>query len=158
MPTLANFESFHALIGARPYDNVIGTRMLEDWVGPSLIIVGFVHGVVALANKRFTRRSVVVVTLALLGAMTMRHAYLVEDAFHMLNAQTPALVMLVALMAGTNRARLATLALPAFWLAAGSAIPFHAPLAPIAARPEPPSFGAPYPFHDPPRRGGEHIG
>jgi hypothetical protein len=155
-----SFKSCAALLAPPHYENAVGARVLEDFVCPALAILGFVHGAVAIAEKRFGRRSVIIVALSIVTTMTLRHAYLVEDAWHMLSAQTPALVLFVALAAGARRVPLggiAAMIVPAFWLWAGSAIPFNTRLVRIAAGDERPSFGAPYHYDDVPRAGDENV-
>ena len=158
--TFDAFSSFHALVAAPRWENFIGARMVEFFLGPAIVVAGFVHALVAAARRRFGRPTVVVVALALVSAMTMRHALMVDDVFHMLNAQTPALVLFVALAASARPMRVGALAaaiLPVFWLASGAAVPFDVRLARMAAGEEHPSFGEPYHYEDLPRAGDEHV-
>jgi hypothetical protein len=158
--TFDDFASFHALIAPPHWENFIGARALESYVPAAIVVAGFVHVVVALARRRFGRPSIVIATLALFGGMTLRHAFMVDDVFHMLNAEVPVLVLFVALAAHARPLPIATIAaaiLPLFWLAAGAAIPFDLRLASIAAGDERPSFGEPYRYDDLPRAGDERV-
>jgi hypothetical protein len=159
--TFASFASFGALLHAPSKgENALALHVLENFVGPSIVVAGFAQAIVAWGRQRFDRRSILVLALSLLGGMTLRHAFMTDDVFHMLNAQTPALVVLVALMANARRVSFAPLAaaiLPVFWLAAGATVPVDARLARVASGEERPSFGAPYHYADLPRAGDERV-
>jgi hypothetical protein len=103
--------------------------------------------------------------------MTMHHAFLAADPWHIDNATTPGLVLLVALAAGARRLYVRTRGLrvvpvgvlcvaivPVVWLANGAATPLNRRLASIAAGEERPSVGPPYRYDDVPRAGDVRVG
>ncbi len=161
-PHIVTFESvssWHALVAPSRLENNDGLLALEDFVCPALVIAGFVHGLVAIVRRRLDRRAIVIIALSLFVAMALRHAFMLEDAEHMLSAQAPALVLFVAMAAGASKLRFGTVAvmiLPAIWLAT-AATPINARLSRIASGKERPSTGAPYHYADIPRAGDELV-
>jgi hypothetical protein len=170
--TSGHFASWDALTAPSDSDNTVGARVLDYVLGPGLVIMGLAHVAAAIARGRFAQRSALVAALAVVGGMTMHHAFLASDPWHMANASTPGLVMLVALAAGGRglnvplpRGRraiplgaMAAVVVPLVWLSTGAPSPVNDRLARIASGDERPSFGDKYKYDDLPRAGDLHIG
>jgi hypothetical protein len=169
--TNAHFASWAALTGPSD-DSTVGARVLDYVLGPGLVMVGVAHVAAAIVRGRFAQRSALVAGLAFVGAMTMHHAFLASDPWHMANASTPGLVMLIALAAGVGRlgvpvprsrrtiplGAIAAAVVPLVWLSEGAVVPINDRLARIASGDERPSFGEKYEYDDLPRAGDVHIG
>jgi hypothetical protein len=165
-----SFDSPRALL-RRLDDSAVVSRALDHIVGPALAIVGLVHAATALRLGRFTRRTTVVLGLAVLTSALMHHAFLASDAWHMANGSTPGLVLLCALGTGGRRLVLrwpdrrplaigvvAVALLPALWFLNGGLVPINARLSRIASGEERPSKGPAYDYPDLPRVGDLGIG
>ncbi len=164
------FDSPAALL--RPVDEAaVVSRALDNVVGPGLVMLGLVHAAAALLARRFAQRTVVILGLAVLNGAVMHHAFFAHDPWHMANASTPGLVLLVTLAAGGRRLVVrspgrraiavgvfSAALLPALWFANGSGAPINMRLARIAAGEERPSKGAPHEYPDLPRAGDLAIG
>ena len=169
----ASFASYGALTEREAESAVgaVGDGVPDDVVGPALPILGLAHVAVAIVRRRFVQRTALVAALSLLAAMTVHHAFLAADPWHIANATTPGLVLLVALAAGARRLHvrapgrrvvplgaLAVALVPVVWLANGAATPLNARLASIASGEERPSVGEPYRYPDVPRAGDVRLG
>jgi hypothetical protein len=168
-----SFASYATLTEAQPEAAVgaVGSRILDYVIGPALPMLGLAHVVAALVRRRFVQRTALIAGLSMLGGMTMHHAFLAADPWHIDNATTPGLVLLVALAAGARRLYVRTRGLrvvpvgvlcvaivPVVWLANGAATPLNRRLASIAAGEERPSVGPPYRYDDVPRAGDVRVG
>jgi hypothetical protein len=168
-----SFASYAELTRSEPESAVgaVGSRVLDYVVGPTLPILGLAHVAVAVVRRRFVQRTALVAALSILGGMTLHHAFLAADPWHIDNATTPGLVLLVALAAGARRLYLRTAGrrvvpagvlcaamVPAVWLAIGAATPLNTRLASIASGEERPSVGDPYRYDDIPRAGDVRVG
>jgi hypothetical protein len=167
-----SFASYAALTTAEPEQAVgaVGSRVLDYVLGPALPILGLAHVVAAVVRRRFVQRTALVAGLSMLAGMTLHHAMLAADPWHIDNASTPGLVLFVALAAGARRLFVRTrgrrvvfagavcLALvPVVWLLNGAATPLNARLANIASGEERPSVGPPYQYDDLPRVGDVRV-
>jgi hypothetical protein len=98
--------------------------------------------------------------------ITLLHAFLAADPWHIANAAAPGIVLLMSLLAGGSHASLrwrrtavvpvgmlAAAAVLLFWFVEGGAFTVNHRLARIAAGDERPSAGAPYSYKDIPRAG-----
>jgi hypothetical protein len=162
------FTSYAALTDAASEQSVgaVGARTLDYVLGPAFPLLGLAHVVVAILRRRFVQRTALVAGLSLMGAMTLHHAFLAADPWHIDNASTPGLVLLVALAAGARRLHLrlrgrhvlpvgalCAAFVPVAWLAIGAAKPLNTRLASIASGEERPSVGPAYRYDGVPRAG-----
>lgn len=151
-------------------DVAVPARALDFVLGPALAVLGLAHAAVAVVRRRFVQRTTVILALAVFVCGALHHAFLASDAWHMANATTPGLVMLLALGAGARRVVvrwrgravavgvIAVATVPVLWMANGSFGPINSRLARIAAGDERPSKGNPYSYPDLPRAGDLGIG
>jgi hypothetical protein len=167
-----SFDSLGALRRSVDKDDTyVAARALDYVLGPGLVLFGLAHAVAALVLRRFVQRTTVILGLAVMGAALMHHAFLAADPWHMADASTPGLVLLVALGVGGRRLVVrwpggrpvalgvgAAALLPVLWLANGSARPINMRLARIASGEERPSTGPRYDYPDLPRVGDLGIG
>jgi hypothetical protein len=164
-------DSLDGLRQSTEKEPAVVARALDQFVGPGLAILGLAHAACALVLRRFTRRTTVILGLAVLTSASMHHAFLASDPWHMANGSTPGLVLLVALCTGGRRVFVrwagrrpialgvvAVALLPALWFANGGAVPINMRLARIASGEERPSKGAPYDYPDLPRAGDLGVG
>jgi hypothetical protein len=134
-------------------------------------MLGLAHVAAAILRRRFVQRTALIAGLSMLAAMTLHHAFLAADPWHIDNATTPGLVLFVALAAGARRltvriaagrvlpvGALCAALLPVVWLANGAATPLDTRLAGIASGEERPSVGEPYRYPDVPRVGDVRVG
>ena len=148
-----------------------GTCVLDYLVAPAIAVIGLGHVALAVALRRFTRRTVIVAGLATFATMTLHHAFIRPDPWHLFNACTPGLVLLIALSAGGSELRLLenarrtqplTLVLaalvPVVWLAHGASVPLSDRIDRITSGKERPSVGPPFHYDDLPRAGDVFIG
>ncbi len=169
--TPASFASYAALTAKSHPNQSLDPRVLDFVVGPMLPMLGLSHVVTALVRRRFVQRTVLVTGLSLLGTMTLHHAFLAADTWHISNATTPGLVLFVALAAGARRLHIRVAgnrALPVgalcvvvavtVWLANGAVTTLNARLASIASGEERPSVGKPYSYDGIPRAGDVRVG
>jgi hypothetical protein len=151
-------------------DETVGARVLDYVAGPGLVMLGLGHVVAAVVRRKFDQRTALVLGLALMGALTMHHAFLKADPWHLANASTSSLVLLVTLCAGARRlyvrtsgARvvpagiLSAALFPTLWLVNGAAEPLDARLARLASGDERPSAGPPFRYEDLPRAGDVRV-
>jgi hypothetical protein len=165
-------SSFRSLtmLTAGAGDVRLGTKILDYGFGPAIVVVGLGHAVAALARRQFRPRTAVIVALALFQAMVLYYAFVIPDSSHIVNATTPGIVLLVALVSGGTglRARVgqfvvpigswAAALAPALWLFDGSTgLALHQRLQRLAVHEERPSFGEPY-HYEFSRAGDEHVG
>jgi hypothetical protein len=169
--TLEDFGAYRTLTGESDPTATVGTRVLDYAIAPALPLLGLAHVVAAVVRRRVVQRTALVAALTVLGMMTLHHAFLAADPWHVVNASTPSLVLLVALISGARRlfartrtgraaplGALAALALPALWLFNGAVVPVNARLARIASGEERPSVGDRFSYPDLPRAGDVQIG
>lgn len=169
--TPETFASYDALTGQSDPDTTVGAHVLDYVVGPALGMLGLAQVAAAVVRRRFVQRTALVAGLSVLATLTMHHALLASDPWHMANASTPGLVLLLALAAGARRLHVRVGAgrvlpvgavcfamLPLVWLANGAAIPLNARLASLASGEERPSVGKPYAYDGVPRTGDLRIG
>jgi len=164
----ASFASYRALTEAEPESGVgaVGSGVLDYVLGPALPMLGLAHVAAAIVRRRFVQRTALIAGLSILAGMALHHAFLAADPWHIDNATTPGLVLLVALAAGARRIHvriprrrvlpvgaLGVALLPLVWLANGAATPLNTRLASIASGEERPSVGPPYRYDDVPRAG-----
>lgn len=169
----ASFASYGALADGEPESAIgaVGARVLDYVMCPVLPMLGLAHAVAALVRRRFVQRTALITGLSMLAAMTVHHAFLAADPWHIDNATTPGLILFVALAAGARRLYLRTRGrrvvpvgvlcaalVPVVWLANGAATPLNTRLSSIAAGEERPSVGEPYRYDDLPRAGDVRLG
>jgi hypothetical protein len=162
------FESASGLLQTVS-DGRLGTLVLDYAVGPALVIVALAHTLAALVHRTVSSRTPTIFALALFQGMLLFYADVTPDPSHTVNATTPGLVLMIALMSGGHRldlrlgrksipvGALAAAIMPCLWLFdGGSSTPLRARLVRLASGEERPSFGEPY-HYDLPRAGDEHI-
>jgi len=105
-----SFASYGALTASEPEAGVgaVGSRVLDYVVGPALPILGLAHVAAAIVRRRFVQRTALVAGLSILAGLTLHHAFLAADPWHIDNATTPGLVLFIALAAGARRLYLRT--------------------------------------------------
>ena len=163
-------QSYRALTFPFASD-IMGTTVLDYLIAPALAIVGLGHAALALVRRRIMQRTAVVAALAVLAALTLHHAFLRPDPWHLANSCTPGLVLLLAMAAGSPALPLqvsrdhwlspgAAIAsvIPLVWLAHGADVPLRSRIERINAGHERPSVGPPFRYDDIPRAGDVRVG
>jgi hypothetical protein len=161
------YSAFTSPTGSQPF---VPDRVLDYVVPPAIAVLGLAHTLVAIIRRTFVQRTALVAALAAMSTVTLRHPFLQADAWHMANAATPALVLLMTLVAGGGRVllrgrgplvlagTLAAAMAPLLWMMGSGFGAVNARLARIATGDERPSFGPVYAYDDLPRAGDVRIG
>jgi hypothetical protein len=166
----ATFGSFESLVAPASTGEALGTRMLDYVLPPAVGVLGLCHVGAALVRRGVHGRTALIAGLAVLTLIVQRPAQLTVDPWHMVNATSPAVVLLVALAAGgeglwipTGRRRafragsFVAAIVPIVWLVHGGQVPIQTRLARLASGAECPSFGRPYSYPGVPRAGDVRV-